>query len=191
MYTCEWAGRLIKPYPDPGFYTGPGFYLLLVCSDPRALNEAGFYSREGSIRGYTVCTKTAYIRERERERGREGERERGREGGRGGGEERGGGGREMVHTFRYTYSGYIICKTIMCVYIYHTSVHSVECTGIILPSRLQEELQVKQAFWSVQWHRFSIYIYIFQAVRTSCRKCSKCFYVYLNIRPMRYSAMQI
>ena len=33
--------------------------------------------------------------------------------------------------------------------------------------------------------------YIFQAVRTSCRKCSKCFYVYLNIRPMRYSAMQI
>ena len=55
MYTCEWAGRLIKPYPDPGFYTGPGFYLLLVCSDPRALNEAGFYSREGSIRGYTVC----------------------------------------------------------------------------------------------------------------------------------------
>ena len=24
--------------------------------------------------------------------------------------------------------------------------------------------------------------------RTSCRKCSKCFYVYLNIRPMRYSA---
>ena len=56
MYTCEWAGRLIKPYPDPRFYTGPGFYLLLVCSDPRALNEAGFYSREGSIRGYTVPT---------------------------------------------------------------------------------------------------------------------------------------
>ena len=27
--------------------------------------------------------------------------------------------------------------------------------------------------------------------RTSCRKCSKCFYVYLNIRPMRYSTMQI
>ena len=27
--------------------------------------------------------------------------------------------------------------------------------------------------------------------RASCRKCSKCFYVYLNIRPMRYSAMQI
>ena len=26
---------------------------------------------------------------------------------------------------------------------------------------------------------------------TSCRKCSKCFYVYLNIRPMQYSAMQI
>ena len=48
---------LIKPYPDPGFYTGPGFYLLLVCSDPRALNEAGFYSREGSIRGYTVLCK--------------------------------------------------------------------------------------------------------------------------------------
>ena len=24
--------------------------------------------------------------------------------------------------------------------------------------------------------------------RTPCRKCSKCFYVYLNIRPMRYSA---
>ena len=29
-----------------------------------------------------------------------------------------------------------------------------------------------------------IYIYIFQAVRMSCRKCSKCFYVYLNIRPV-------
>ena len=31
---------------------------------------------------------------------------------------------------------------------------------------------------------FSIYI----SGRTSCRKCSKCFYVYLNIRPVRYSA---
>ena len=60
MYTCEWAGRLIKPYPDPGFYTGPGFYLLLVCSDPRALNEAGFYSREGSIRRYTM-SYTVYL----------------------------------------------------------------------------------------------------------------------------------
>ena len=26
---------------------------------------------------------------------------------------------------------------------------------------------------------------------TSCRKCSKCFYVYLNIRPMRYSTVNI
>ena len=33
---------------------------------------------------------------------------------------------------------------------------------------------------------FSLYIYI--SGRTSCRKCSKCFYVYLNIRPVRYSA---
>ena len=32
-----------------------------------------------------------------------------------------------------------------------------------------------------------IYIYIISG-RTSCRKCSKCFYVYLNIRPVRYSA---
>lgn len=44
--------RANKSYPDP---VAPGFYLLLVCSNPRALNEAGFYSREGSIRGYTVC----------------------------------------------------------------------------------------------------------------------------------------
>ena len=43
---------------------------------------------------------------------------------------------------------------------------------------------------------FSIYIYIYIyniiglyiSGRTSCRKCSKCFYVYLNIRPVRYSA---
>ena len=27
--------------------------------------------------------------------------------------------------------------------------------------------------------------------RMSCRKCSKCFYVYLNIRPLRYSTMLI
>ena len=30
-----------------------------------------------------------------------------------------------------------------------------------------------------------------QGICMSCRKCSKCFYLYLNIRPMRYSAMQI
>ena len=30
--------------------------------------------------------------------------------------------------------------------------------------------------------------YIIISGRTSCRKCSKCFYVYLNIRPVRYSA---
>ena len=38
-----------------------------------------------------------------------------------------------------------------------------------------------------------IYIYIYNYVsgRTSCRKCSKCFYVYLNIRPMRYYTVQI
>ena len=35
---------------------------------------------------------------------------------------------------------------------------------------------------------FVIYIYI--SGRPSFCKCSKCFYVYLNIRPMRYSAMQ-
>ena len=35
------------------------------------------------------------------------------------------------------------------------------------------------------------FLYLFQAVRTSCRKCSNYFYLYLNIRPMRYSAMQI
>ena len=35
---------------------------------------------------------------------------------------------------------------------------------------------------------FYIYIYMYISGRTSCRKCSKCFYVYLNIRPMRYSA---
>ena len=36
-----------------------------------------------------------------------------------------------------------------------------------------------------------IFLYIYISGRTSCRKCSKCFYVYLNIRPMRYSAMQL
>ena len=36
---------------------------------------------------------------------------------------------------------------------------------------------------------FSLHNYI--SGRTSCRKCSKCFYVYLNIRPIRYSAMQL
>ena len=36
-----------------------------------------------------------------------------------------------------------------------------------------------------------IYKYIYVSGRTSFRKCSKCFYVYLNICPMRYSAMQI
>ena len=35
---------------------------------------------------------------------------------------------------------------------------------------------------------FSIYIGLYISGRTSCRKCSKCFYVYLNIRPVRYSA---
>ena len=37
---------------------------------------------------------------------------------------------------------------------------------------------------------FSLYIYIclYISGRMSCRKCSKCFYVYLNIRPVRYSA---
>ena len=37
---------------------------------------------------------------------------------------------------------------------------------------------------------FSIYIYVYIYIsgRTSCRKCSKCFYVYLNIRPVQYSA---
>ena len=27
--------------------------------------------------------------------------------------------------------------------------------------------------------------------RTSCRKCSNCFYMYLNIRPLQYYAMQL
>ena len=43
-------------------------------------------------------------------------------------------------------------------------------------------LRAKRAFWSVQCTDF---LYI---SRTSCHKCSKCFYVYLNIRPVRYSA---
>ena len=30
--------------------------------------------------------------------------------------------------------------------------------------------------------------YMYISGRTSCRKSSKCFYLYLNIRPMRYSA---
>ena len=34
-------------------------------------------------------------------------------------------------------------------------------------------------------------LYIYISGRSSCRKCSKCFYVYLNIRPVRYSAMQL
>ena len=34
----------------------------------------------------------------------------------------------------------------------------------------------------------SVYICLYISGRTSCRKCSKCFYVYLNIRPVRYSA---
>ena len=34
---------------------------------------------------------------------------------------------------------------------------------------------------------YKIYICIYISGRTSCRKCSKCFYVYLNIRPVRYS----
>ena len=33
-----------------------------------------------------------------------------------------------------------------------------------------------------------IYVYIYISGRTSCRKCSKCLYLYLNIRPVRYSA---
>ena len=39
-------------------------------------------------------------------------------------------------------------------------------------------------------HIFSISIYNYRYIsgRTSCRKCSKYFYVYLNIRPVRYSA---
>ena len=41
------------------------------------------------------------------------------------------------------------------------------------------------SFLVCSMHGFSI------SGRTSCRKCSKCFYVYLNIRPMRYSAMQL
>ena len=40
---------------------------------------------------------------------------------------------------------------------------------------------------SIPTFLFIFYIYI--SGRTSFRKCSKCFYVYLNIRPMRYSAM--
>ena len=48
------------------------------------------------------------------------------------------------------------------------------------------------SFLVCSMHGFSIYIYIYIYIyisgRTSCRKCSKCFYVDLNIRPMRYSA---
>ena len=35
------------------------------------------------------------------------------------------------------------------------------------------------------------FLYIYVSGRTSCRKCSQCFYVYLNIRPMRYYTVQI
>ena len=38
---------------------------------------------------------------------------------------------------------------------------------------------------------FAIYIYRYISGRTLFRKCSKCFYVCLNIRPLQYSAMQI
>ena len=48
--------------PRPGLYSRPGFYFLHDCSDPRALNEAGFYSREGSIRAYTVYHMKGHLK---------------------------------------------------------------------------------------------------------------------------------
>ena len=35
------------------------------------------------------------------------------------------------------------------------------------------------------------YMYNYVSAGTSFRKCSKCFYMYLNIHPMQYSAKQI
>ena len=64
------------------------------------------------------------------------------------------------------------------------------CSGVAIPF-------VKLQVWSfpngiaTPLHEFDDeFLYVFQAVRTSCRKCSKCFYVYLNIRQIQYS-MQI
>ena len=47
-------------------------------------------------------------------------------------------------------------------------------------------IESEASFLVCSMHGFSINIYV--SGRTSCCKCSKCFYVYLNIRPMRYSA---
>ena len=52
---------------------------------------------------------------------------------------------------------------------------------IIFPNCERSEPLVCSMAWI-----FAIYIFFF-AGRTSCRKYSKYFYVYLNIRPMRYS----
>ena len=55
------------------------------------------------------------------------------------------------------------------------------------PVRALHVLVASEASFLVcSMHGFSIYISV--SGRTSCRKCSKCFYVYLNIRPVRYSA---
>ena len=58
---------------------------------------------------------------------------------------------------------YIHSAPCMCQYIVYLQIETVVCSK---PTS------------------FAIYIYI--SGRTSFCKCSKCFYVYLNIRPMRY-----
>ena len=58
------------------------------------------------------------------------------------------------------------------------SLHNSQVTDFLI-------IASEASFLVCSMHGFSI------SGRTSCRKCSKCFYVYLNIRQVRYSTMQL
>ena len=73
----------------------------------------------------------------------------------------------------------------------HTHTHTHEPSTATLAAHARRGLIASEASFLVcSMTRIFLYtcIYIYISGRTSCRKCSKCFYVYLNIRPVRYSA---
>ena len=82
----------------------------------------------------------------------------------------------------------------LCIALYCTHVHNCErseLSSVVQWPECSQYIYFRPYVRTLSWPECSQYIYFRPYVRTSSCKCSKCFYVYLNIRPMWYSAMQI
>ena len=88
------------------------------------------------------------------------------------------------HVWSYKKYNNISCTGLYCTLVYEYTYLQLYNITIYVIIYNCERNELSGEFNGTDF--LSLYI----SGHTSCRKCSKCFYVYLNIRPMRYSAMQ-